>query len=326
MNFDQCFTLGNLIKSARVCEKNVRWKRQVQMFMVDVGRNCNSLLRELRSGDYRLSKATEFKICERGKVREIKAVCFRDRVVQRCLCDHYLTPLISSVLIEDNSACQKGKGVTYALERTRNAVFSAPEDSWVVQFDYSSFFKSLDQDMVIEMLGEIIDDDRIYDLLDYIVHSEPEGLNLGNQISQTIAIFYPHKIDERISGRDDVYYYHRYMDDGLVLCDGKDSAKSVLDEIGSMSSDLKLTLNPKKSHINKISQPFVFLKTRFHKKRNRVKMNVRKQQVRRMRRHLRKVRNHVPEIENMDNIRASCIGYINRCDADLTHIVDGELC
>lgn len=323
--FHRCFTLGNLIAAAHVCEKNVRWKRQVQKFMMDVGRNCNKLNLELHSGDYQISKATEFIISERGKRREIKAVQFRDRVVQRCLCDNYLTERITNSIIYDNSACQKGKGVTFALRRVKNACERASKESWIVQYDYSSFFQSINHDLVLSSVRTIVEDDKIFDLIEQIVRNEPEGLNLGNQISQMLAILYVNPVDKFISSIDGVSFYHRYMDDGLVICDSKETAVQVLSEIERISSELRLKLNPRKSHINRITSPFVFLKTRFHVKRNRVKMNVRKQQSHRLIRHLRKVSKN-PEIENLREIKGGSLGYLNRGDADLTHIVERALC
>lgn len=45
----------------------------------------------------------EFTIMERGKLRHIKSVHISERVVQKCLCDYSLTPMLSRTFIYDIS-------------------------------------------------------------------------------------------------------------------------------------------------------------------------------------------------------------------------------
>lgn len=107
----------SLFQASIECERGVVWKESVQRFALRRALNCAQLSRELRDGTYRKRPAQHFILHERGKARLISAVQFRDRVVQKSLCENSLVPLLSRGLIYDNSATLKGKGTEFARLR-----------------------------------------------------------------------------------------------------------------------------------------------------------------------------------------------------------------
>ncbi|MEG0477581.1 MAG: hypothetical protein RR572_07955, partial [Raoultibacter sp.] len=91
--------------------------RRVQSFVSNRSMNCSRLSEAMLSGTYKKRPADHFVIRERGKVRNIAAVGFEDRIVQRVFCKYSLLPVLTRGLITDNGASLEGKGVAFALKR-----------------------------------------------------------------------------------------------------------------------------------------------------------------------------------------------------------------
>ena len=142
LDLASCLTLSNLMAAARKCYRGVSWKRQPVLFMNRLLTNCQELRDEVLSGRYVPRDPPRFTVNERGKIRLIKPVDFRDRVVQRCLADHVIVPAIVPAMVEDCSACLEGRGLAYALERVRGHAASCPPDGWGVQYDFHDYGSS----------------------------------------------------------------------------------------------------------------------------------------------------------------------------------------
>lgn len=139
----------SLFQASIECERGVIWKESVQRFALRRALNCAQLSRELRDGTYRKRPAQHFILHERGKARLISAVQFRDRVVQKSLCENSLVPLLSRGLIYDNSATLKGKGTEFARLRfakhLRRAWGRWGSAGYLIHYDFASYFASIDQ-------------------------------------------------------------------------------------------------------------------------------------------------------------------------------------
>ena len=98
--------------------KNVRWKTSVTQYEINGLKNTAKLIRDIKNGKYKLSKYQEFEIFE-PKRRHITATRIKDRQVQRSLCDTTLYDLLTKSFIQDNCACQKGKGTVFAMKRLK---------------------------------------------------------------------------------------------------------------------------------------------------------------------------------------------------------------
>lgn len=325
-----CLTLSNLMAAARKCYKGVSWKRQPVMFMNRLLTNCAELREEILSGTYEPRDPARFTVNERGKIRLIKPVDFRDRVVQRCLADHVIVPAIVPAMVEDCSACLEGRGLTYALGRVRRHATLCPSDGWVVQFDFHDYFHTIDRDLLLALLELLVPDAGLMRLIEQSVHEDGPGLELGSHVSQLLACFYPTILDRSVLRVPGVCGYHRYMDDGIVFCVDREASVAAMAEIRRQAAGLGLVLNERKTHANRIIQPFVFCKMRFSKQPDgSVRMNVRKQQSRRSVKHARRVA-ELAEREpdrgiDLAPVRASLEGYLMRGDADLSHLVDRAL-
>ena len=75
----------------------------------------NILKESLENQTYKMSKYNEFKIYE-PKERVIKSCSFKDKVVQHCLCDNILHPVLADEFIRTNYAGQIGKGTLFGMD------------------------------------------------------------------------------------------------------------------------------------------------------------------------------------------------------------------
>jgi retron-type reverse transcriptase len=325
LTYDSCFTFDNLMEAARKCYKGVSWKNQPQRFMNSRLTSVYKLYIELRQRTWKPQKVPSFNIIERGKPRRVKSVAYKDRVAQRCFCDNVLIPLIEKEIIKDTSACIKGRGLDYAYDRLASYLLNAPVDAWIIQYDFSSYFSSINQDKLLNQLRHIIKDDELFRFISIVVHDDKCGLELGNHVSQICAVLYPTALDRAIQKVPGCIGYHRYMDDGIIICT-KDSAAQIMHTLEQEASKLDLKLNKDKTTLNKVTKSFSFCKMRFTKKPNRIKRNLMKRQTKRTCRHIRKVADK-SEYYGIDIIpvEASCRGYVNRGDADLTHIIERSI-
>jgi hypothetical protein len=166
-------------------------------------RNIIDTARRLGAGESVQRGFMEFTLRERGKIRHIKAVHIAERVVQKCLCNQVLVPLLSNGLIYDNGASVKGKGVHFAIKRliTHLAKFYRQNGNsnagYALLIDFSKFFDNIDHEILFKMLDRDIQDERVLDLTKQFisVFGGGKSLGLGSQVSQIAAIYFPSKLD-----------------------------------------------------------------------------------------------------------------------------------
>ncbi|MBQ3502543.1 MAG: hypothetical protein IJA72_02655, partial [Clostridia bacterium] len=140
-NYDAVFTLSHLYRAQRLSCNGVGWKPSVQKYKANAMINLYNTYMTLKNGKFKSKGFYEFNSIERGKLRHIKSVAIDERVVQRCLCDYSLVPILSKGFIYDNGASQKNKGITFALNRMATHLQryyrKHGKDGYILQYDFS---------------------------------------------------------------------------------------------------------------------------------------------------------------------------------------------
>lgn len=269
VNFEEIFTFKNLWIARQKTMKNVGWKASVQAYRNRSITNIAKTYHELHSGKYKSRGFYEFDIIERGKPRHIQSVHISERVVQRCLCDIALVPIIKRQLIYDNGACLKGKGIDFSLNRMETHLKTyylehGNNEGYALMIDFSKYFENIDHGKLIQALTNIIKDKKLLGLLVQLINDFGEkGLGLGSQISQISAIFLPTSIDRFVLKTLGVKRYGRYMDDSYLIHESKEYLRQCLISIRSIADMLGIKLNSKKTQIVKLKNGIPWLKTRF---------------------------------------------------------------
>ena len=274
MNLAELFTLDNMINAYYSCRQAAPWKTEVQKFGLNLVGNCIALQNEILTETYRTSKPRQFNISERGKLRVIEAPVFRDRIVHRILNKQYLLPRITPYLIHDNGASISGKGTGFARDRLEEHMhryyFEHGSDGYILLGDIHHYFDSIRQDVLAQMLMNKLpsEDNDILRLLIYIIQTskcaeDEDGLSLGSELPQTLAVFYLSPLDNFIKIVKSCKFYGRYMDDFYIISDDKQMLHNLAHEINMYISQVGLTLNVRKTQVVKLRHSFTFLQTKY---------------------------------------------------------------
>ena len=270
IKYEDVISFEALMKAADQCCKGVMWKSSTQTFKINQMRWVAELHKQLEEGKYKSRGFTNFTITERGKTRHIQSVHISERCVQKSLCQNALRPIIEPRLIYDNSASLPGKGTAFALRRLRKHLWQHyQKHGWtggILLMDYSNYFGSIDHEILLRMLRNVIEDDRVYQLTKHFIDcfDRDVGLGLGSEVSQICAIFYPNQIDHYIKEKLRIKGYGRYMDDSHLIHKDIDYLQYCLQVVEEMAADIGLNLNQKRTQIVRLDEHFEYLKKRIH--------------------------------------------------------------
>ena len=270
-SFEQVCDRNHLFAAADLAKKHVMWKGTVQRWSMEQLLNTEKLYRDLKAGKDVRKGFAKFKVCERGKTRNISAVRFYERVVQKALCEYVLYPVYTKSVLYDNAASQCGKGTKFAADRMIRHLARhfrrCGQEGYAVLVDFKGYFENIDHDVAKAIYRQMFKDLRLLKLIDGFIDAYGvKGLGLGSETSQMHAIFYPNKIDHAITethGCDKVFF-GRYMDDSYILTENKSAAVRMLDKIRDWCRRLRIILSPKKTMIVRIKNGLKWLKTVFY--------------------------------------------------------------
>ena len=252
-DYEKIYDFQNLYKAHTVARRGKRDTREVIEFEMNLGGNLTTLSNELGNGKYKMQEYYSFSIYD-PKYRLIHALHYRDRVVQHCLCDEVLGPLLDKKLIYDNAACRVGKGTHFAINRVskflREFYNKNGNAGYFLKCDIRKFFDNIDHQILKRKLSKVIEDEEVLQLLCQIIDSYEvlpgKGLPLGNQTSQWFAIFYLDGLDRLIKEKFQIKYYSRYMDDAVLIHHSKEYLKHCLIQMKQYAkNELQLEFNEK---------------------------------------------------------------------------------
>ncbi len=249
MYYEKIYDFDNLYRAFRLARRGKRWKTATAKFEVNLLENLLRLNRELQDKTYELSEYYTFKVYE-PKERDIMSNSFRDKIVQRSLCDNVLEVLLKKNFIYDNYASQSGKGTDFGLNRLDKFMHSYYRrygaDGWVLKCDIRKYFYRIPHNYLKRILETYIPDKDVWWLLEYIIDStDSPGIPIGNQSSQLFAILALSPLDHFIKERLGVKYYGRYMDDFYLIHHDKEYLKQCKKDIAMFLAPTGMELNEK---------------------------------------------------------------------------------
>ncbi len=252
-DYEKIWSFENLYKAHKKARLGKRNTKEVIEFELNLGKSLSDLSDSIKKKTYAIGGYYAFTIYD-PKVRRIHALHYRDRVVQHCLCDEVLAPLLEKRMIYDTAACRKEKGTHFALKRLNHFLSAYYKQygatGYILKCDFRKFFDNIDHDILKNKLqGLPIDEDTsvmLCHIIDSYETNPGKGLPMGNQTSQWFANYYLDKFDRLIKEKLRVPYYSRYMDDCVILERNKDRAKEILAVITKyVQEELLLEFNSK---------------------------------------------------------------------------------
>lgn len=247
--FVEVIDFTNLLRAFLGASQGKRHQREVQRFEYHLETRLWEIRREVETSAYRWGAYRRFLIHD-PKRREIRAAPFRDRVLHHALVN-VLDPVFARGFIADTYACIRGRGTHRAVARYREFVRARRGAGYALQCDIQSYFASVDHGVLMGLLAKRIGDARLLALLNSLVDHGAErsgiGMPIGNLTSQMFANLYLDPFDHFVKETLRVRHYLRYMDDFILLCDGREEARARLAEIEAfLRARLRLRLNPRR--------------------------------------------------------------------------------
>lgn len=225
-------------------------------------------------------------------------------------------------------------------------------DGYVCFIDFSKFYDNINHDIVKEAVCKLLNEesawlfssiidtfkidvsymsdkefssclDRKFNSIEYyenIPESARTGkkymaksVDIGDQISQSIGVYFPTPIDNHITIVRGHRRAGRYMDDIYIIHDDLDYLKETLKGVYEQAAKLGLYINEKKTHICRLSDRFTYLQMRYSlTETGKVIKRVRSETITRERRKLKKykklLRNGNASYENIKQSYKSWMG------------------
>lgn len=226
-------------------------------------------------------------------------------------------------------------------------------EGWILFGDFSKFYDNIIHEIAKRELLKLFDDDEFIDWLltqifdgfkidvSYMTDEEyatcmsdtfnkldyrniPESkltgekwmeksVNIGDQLSQVIGIYYPYRIDNYVKYVRSQKFYGRYMDDWYIMNPSKEELFDLLDHIHQIAEEYGIHINKKKTRIVKISSTYKFLQIKYSlTDSGKVIKRINPKRVTTMRRKLKKlavkVKNEEITYENVENMFRGWMG------------------
>lgn len=214
----------------------------------------------LRNRNFQIGVYNTFTIYE-PKKRIVVSLNLQDKIINHLVSSFILVPAIEPCLINGNVASRKGFGTRKGLEMAYNFHRICKikyKKYYILKCDISSFFKSINHDILKQKLKKRIKDMKALDIVFKIIDGDTSGLNIGTMSSQTLAVFYLNDLDHFIKEVLKIKYYVRYQDDFLLFHPSREYLKYCLKKIIEFLNNENLILN-KKTRIYSSNDNFIFL-------------------------------------------------------------------
>jgi RNA-directed DNA polymerase len=214
--YETAFTREALLAAFHAAARHKHGKRACFAFEKHLASNLDELYRELSEDSYRPRPYYSFMVYE-PKQRRIYAPAFRDLVVQHAV---YAVagPIFERGFIDQSFACRIGKGTHKAADFAQAVLQQIPRDSYTLKLDIRKFFYRIDRGILRRLIERKIKDARFVDtMMMFADHGEPEGIPIGNLLSQLYALIYLNPLDQYIKRELGIGHYCRYVDDFVLF-------------------------------------------------------------------------------------------------------------
>ena len=140
-----------------------------------------------------------------------------------------------------------------------------------------------------------------------------KSVKIGDQTSQILGIYYPHRIDNYVKIVRGMKFYARYTDDFYIMSPSKEELWDILENIKKICNEYGIFLNEKKTVIVRLDKKFHFLQNSYQlTDSGHIIEKLNKKRLVAMRRKLKKIRRKLDEgeitYEAIEQVYKSWIG------------------
>ena len=177
------------------------------------------------------------------KKRTIVVPRIEEQVVHHMIVNT-IAPILIKSMYEHSYASLPGGGIHGGAKTVRKWLkHDRRNTKYFLKLDVTSYFASIDREILYEMLAKKIHDEKFLKVLRNVIATpEGTGIPLGFYTSQWFANFYLTGLDHYIKNELRATYYIRYMDDMVIFGSNKRKLRKILESIRVYLSKLNLTL------------------------------------------------------------------------------------
>lgn len=224
--------IGNLTIAHARARKGKSFYTSVKEFEENKTELLHALQESLLNGTYRTSPYRKEIINDAGKERLIaKLPYYPDRIVHWAIMLQ-LEEAFMRRFTADTHAAIPERGTHTALRRVRNALRNDPDGTqYCLKLDIRKYFPHINHAVLKGQIEKLVGDYDLLKLIYEIIDSEPEGVPIGNYLSQYFANLYLSWFDVWIHTDLQVKHYIRYMDDIVIFGSSPDELRRVFREV-----------------------------------------------------------------------------------------------
>ena len=239
----------------------------IEEFEEELNKNLSVLENELSHKNYAPLPLLKILVDKgNGEARALCVPAVKDRVAQTAAL-FAIEPIFEREFEACSFAFRKGRSVRQAVYKIKD--YYEQGYRWVVDADIDAFFDSVDQTLLLQKVGKLIEDGDIIGLIEKWVKAEvwdgvslkvmEKGIPQGSPLSPILANLFLDELDEAMLKNGQKYV--RFADDFLILCKSPEKAKQSLEFTNEMLEKLLLKLD--ESDIVSFDQGFKYLGVTF---------------------------------------------------------------
>ena len=253
---EQICSIENIQDAYLKARKGKRKTRSYLEFKEYAELNLFHIHQELNNETYEMDPSYAFTIYV-PKERNIKALSFRDRVVQHAI-NNIIEPIFEKTFLPNTYACRKDKGTHKAVKYAQSIMRKCDKPLYYLKIDYKKFFKNIEYDILYKLIEKKISCKFTLNLIRGIFPEGESNIPVGWLMSQLSANI--------VGSRTDHYIHHtlkqrrwvRYMDDIIIFNNDISELKYMQKQLEQFSLE-KLNLTFSKWSIRPISKGLDFL-------------------------------------------------------------------
>ncbi|MBI1968842.1 group II intron reverse transcriptase domain-containing protein, partial [Candidatus Woesearchaeota archaeon] len=236
--YEELCSLENLTFAFKRARRGKTLKPYVVEFEEKLKENLMQLRTELLLQTYHPQPLKTF-ILRDPKTRKISKSAFRDRVVHHAI-GNLIEPFFNKRFIHDSFANRLGKGTLNAVKRFDDFKRKVSKNNtircFVLKADVKSYFDTVNHQILLQILGKKIKDQRMMWLIKKILDNHQgenanRGMPLGNLTSQFFANVYLNELDQYVKHKLRAKYYIRYVDDFAILHQSREMLEEYKEKI-----------------------------------------------------------------------------------------------